>query len=225
MSRWLCLILLWLGTSAAAQDYVAVPNAPLNDDDFYNLVSCAAAPGGTCAKPRVRWPEHKARDLSAAIVAIDQNYPARLRTPIRRALYRALAEINGAGTGLQLRRAASGEVPDIAIHLVDQEMGSTIRNFPEPELNGNEMPAAIFWIWWNGKKEITQAVILFANSVVLEEVPSIMVEEVVQATGLMTDIGSPWYRDRSIFAEFSDNTVTRLQPQDLMALRRHYPPG
>ncbi|MEM9639662.1 MAG: hypothetical protein AAGA94_18565, partial [Pseudomonadota bacterium] len=91
--------------------------------------------------------------------------------------------------------------------------------------NGNEMPAAIFWIWWNGKKEITQAVILFANSVVLEEVPSIMVEEVVQATGLMTDIGSPWYRDRSIFAEFSDNTVTRLQPQDLMALRRHYPPG
>ena len=225
MSRWLCLILLWLGTSAAAQDYVAVPNAPLNDDDFYNLVSCAAAPGGTCAKPRVRWPEHKARDLSVAIVAIDQNYPARLRTPIRRALYQALAEINSAGTGLQLRRAASGEVPDIAIHLVDQEMGSTIRNFPEPELNGNEMPAAIFWIWWNGKKEITQAVILFANSVVLEEVPSIMVEEVVQATGLMTDIGSPWYRDRSIFAEFSDNTVTRLQPQDLMALRRHYPPG
>ncbi|WP_299782422.1 hypothetical protein [uncultured Roseobacter sp.] len=224
MIRWLFLILLWLGPSAGAQDYVSVPNAPLNDTDFYNLVSCAAAPDGPCAKSRVRWPEEMAGNLSLGIVAIHQDYPRLLRTPIRRALYRAITEVNAADAGLRLRRAAPDEKPDIAIHLVDQKMGSIIRDFPEPELNGNEMPAALFWIWWNGRDEIQRAVILFARDVKWEEIESIMLEEVVQATGLMTDIDSPWYRFRSIFAELSDNTVTRLQPQDIMALRRHYPP-
>lgn len=224
MIRWLCAVLLWLGTSAGAQDYISVPDAPLSNDAFYNLVSCAAAPGAPCAKSRVRWPEERAGDLSLGIVAIHQNYPRLLRTPIRRALFQAIAEVNGAGAGLHLRRADPDETPDIAIYLVDQKIGSTIRNFPEPELNGNEMPAAMFWVWWNGKNEIQRAVILFARDARWEEVQSIMLEEVVQSTGLMTDIASPWYTSRSIFAEFSDNTVTRLQPQDIMALRRHYPP-
>lgn len=207
-----------------AQDYISAPNAPLSDDAFYNLVSCAAAPGGPCAKSRVRWPDEKAGDLSLGIVVIHQDVPRHLRTPIRRALYQTLTEVNAAGTGLHLRPVTPDETPDIAIYLVDQQIGSIIRNFPEPELNGNEMPAAIFWVWWNGRNEIQRAVILFASDLSWEEVQSIMLEEVVQATGLMTDIGSPWYRLRSIFAELSDKTVTRLQPQDIMALRRHYPP-
>lgn len=224
MIRWLCAALLCLGASAGAQDYISVPDAPLSDDAFYNLITCAAAPGGSCAKNRVRWPDEKAGDLSLGIVSIHQDVPHLLRTPIRRALYRAIAEINAAETGLRLHRAAPDETPDIAIYLVDQKIGSTIRNFPEPELNGNKMPAAIFWVWWNGRNEIQRAVILFALDANWEEVESIMLEEVVQATGLMTDIDSPWHRDRSIFAERSDNTVIRLQPQDIMALRRHYPP-
>lgn len=52
------------------------------------------------------------------------------------------------------------------------------------------------------------------------EVASLLLEEVVQGLGLMTDISGPAYR-QSIFAE-DGNATTSLAGQDAMALRRHY---
>ncbi|MEM6372866.1 MAG: hypothetical protein AAF727_08825 [Pseudomonadota bacterium] len=84
------------------------------------------------------------------------------------------------------------------------------------------MPAGYVHVWYNGRNQITRAVILFAADIPVRQVPSIALEEMVQATGLLTDIESDWYSTRTIFAETSGNTLTRLQPQDIMALRRHY---
>ena len=55
-----------------------------------------------------------------------------------------------------------------------------------------------------------------------QAIASVVLEEVVQALGLLTDIRSPVYR-RSIFAEDSNSGI-RLRGQDAMVIRRHYPP-
>lgn len=50
-----------------------------------------------------------------------------------------------------------------------------------------------------------------------------MLEEITQALGFMTDIRNPAYDGVSVFSEDS-NAAKTLGPQDIMALRRHYPP-
>ena len=49
---------------------------------------------------------------------------------------------------------------------------------------------------------------------------SVVLEEVVQATGLVTDVAGAAYGD-SIFHE-TGNDVARLRGQDAAAVRRHY---
>lgn len=225
MIRLFCLLLVALGSASAAQDYVTVPDAPLSDEDFYRLVACGAAPGQNCTMRDVRWGPNKASDLSIGIVDMHPAYPAHKRPVIARALADAAEEINAAGTALRLRMADSDETPTIAVYLVPQKEGDTIRGLPQAALNGTEMFAANFHVWWNGNGRLTDAVILMASDIAVAEIPSIALEEVVQATGLITDIDSPYYATRSIFSETGQNDITRLQPQDLMALRRHYPPN
>ncbi|QBX99490.1 DUF2927 domain-containing protein [Rhodophyticola sp. CCM32] len=69
--------------------------------------------------------------------------------------------------------------------------------------------------------DITAAAIAISRDIRRREIASVILEELVQSLGLHTDIASPAYR-RSIFSEES-NSVTRLNGQDLTALRRHYP--
>ena len=55
------------------------------------------------------------------------------------------------------------------------------------------------------------------------DVAPVVLEELTQAMGLMTDIRNPAYEGVSVFSEDS-NAVLRLGAQDKEALRRHYPP-
>lgn len=50
-----------------------------------------------------------------------------------------------------------------------------------------------------------------------------MLEEITQALGLITDIQNPYYRNRSIMSQDSDNSLKTLGEQDKLALMRHYP--
>jgi hypothetical protein len=50
----------------------------------------------------------------------------------------------------------------------------------------------------------------------------VVLEELTQAMGLLTDIEGQAYADSSVFSETS-NAVRRLSRQDRAALRLHYP--
>lgn len=53
-------------------------------------------------------------------------------------------------------------------------------------------------------------------------IQSIDLEELVQSLGQVMDIGSKYYRSKSIFSERA-NRIKRLKGQDAMAIRMHYP--
>ena len=68
---------------------------------------------------------------------------------------------------------------------------------------------------------ILSAAIAISQEIRRREIASVVLEELVQALGLPTDIDSPAYT-RSIFSE-ADNATVWLRGQDAAALRRHYP--
>jgi hypothetical protein len=68
---------------------------------------------------------------------------------------------------------------------------------------------------------ILSAAIAISQDIRRREIASVVLEELVQALGLPTDIDSPAYT-RSIFSE-ADNATVWLRGQDAAALRRHYP--
>ncbi|MEE4188534.1 MAG: hypothetical protein V2I76_08835, partial [Roseobacter sp.] len=206
-----------------AQDYVTVPDAELSDTDFYRVVSCAAPPGAPCQKQSVRWPDQKSRDLTARIVSVAPQYDTALRAQIDSALDHAIDEINAAGTIVQMRRAGDTEKPLIELHLVALSEGDTLTPAPDPELDGITLPAAYVHIWWGSDAQLQHTIIVFSDSITRGEVRSITLEEMLQATGLITDIDSPYYSERSIFAENGPNAIATLEGQDLRAFQSHYP--
>ena len=218
-------ILLWVTAPAIAQDFVTVAAAPLSDDDFYRAVACAAAPGAACRKPKVRWPDDAARDLSLRIVSVAPQYPNDIHTQIHAAVEHAITEINNAETVVKMRRANARETPDVSIYLVAQNEGDVLQVAPDPAIAGLVMPSGYVHIWWDGKKQITRSIILFSNDIQAKDIYSIVLEEVLQSTGLVTDIDSEHYKETSIFAENGPNEIFHLRGQDLRAFQQHYKPN
>ena len=225
MIRYAALILPWLACPAVAQDFITVPDDPLSDDDFYRVVACAAAPEQPCAKPYVRWPDNAAQDLSLRIVSVAPQYPNDIYTRIHSAVDNAISQINAAGTVVQMRRAKAREIPDISIHLVAENEGDVLQFAPDPDIAGLLMPSGYVHIWWNGKAQITRSIILFSKDIRSDDITSIVLEEVLQSTGLVTDIDSAYYTNTSIFAENGPNEIIHLKGQDLRAFQQHYTPS
>jgi hypothetical protein len=217
----LAAALLLVGSLATAQEYITV-KGPLSDDDFFRLVTCAAPPGEPCQKTAAQWSSRKARDLTFAIVYVAEGFPTRLQAKIDEGLVRGAKELNAAGTGLRIRRAAGSEKPDIFVRLLDIPEGATIRGTGVPEVDGVTIGAATNTIIWNNNRKLTACHITSSNNAFLDQVVSGMVEELTQCLGFNTDIGGRYYEERSIFSE-SSNALVRLGEQDLMALRRLYP--
>ncbi|WP_343079766.1 DUF2927 domain-containing protein [Ostreiculturibacter nitratireducens] len=208
---------------AAALDWVSA-NGPLTDRDFYRLVSCGAKPGGPCREALVKWPAKKVGDLTISIYRVAEGYPRRLSRSASAALDATVAEINRAGSAVRLRRLRDGEFADIRVFLLDLREGDTITGTGLRPLDGETIEAARVQVWWNGRRQIVDAAVVFASDVNRADIRSIMLEETTQALGFLTDIRDPWYNSRSVFSEDS-NSVTSLGEQDMMVLRRHYPPG
>jgi hypothetical protein len=192
---------------------------PLSDTAFYRLIACAAPPDGACAKPFYRW------DKTTLTVGITQRAPAFLGGKIKRAeasVVRALQHLNAVGMGLTLR--LSDDTPDITIHLLDVARGQEITTSTGTLLNGRIMANAITALDVDGTT-IKGATIGFSNTITLRQYESVMLEEITQALGLITDIQNPHYRSRSILSQNADNSLKTLGEQDRMALIRHYPPN
>lgn len=210
--------LLVLPSLAAAQEFITVPRR-LSDDAFYRLVACAAPPGGPCGKPEIRWSEERRVSLTVGIAQIDAGFPTYKLDLVDDAIDRAIAQINASGAYLVLERIYEGE-PDISIYLLDTPQDGIIAGTGNTELDGSELSIGRVAIRSRGG-EIQDAAIAISRDIQRREVASVVLEELVQALGLPTDIQSPAYPD-SIFNENS-NAVVWLRGQDAMALRRHYP--
>ncbi len=215
---WLAVL---LAGPATAQEFVAT-NTRLSDEDFYRLVSCGAPPAGDCQKDIVRWSPKAARNVTLGIVQIADGYPADLLAKIDAALDRAIGEVNSAGAGLRLSRSEQATVPDIGLHLLSIVEGDEITGTDLYPLDGARIEAAKAQLWWRANRSLIKGAIVFGRDIDPDEIASIMLEEVTQTMGLLTDVGGSYYESRSIFSETS-NRLTQLGRQDVMALRRHYP--
>lgn len=203
---------------APAQEYI-LSDGPLSDRDFYNLVACAAPPGRGCQAEMVHWARPS---VTVGFAPIPPAYPPRLARAMSAALDNAIAQINGSAPGITLRRVSKSTDPDILMHLLPIRAGDAISGTERPEIDGVPIGAALVQIWWDGNLNIDDAVIVFAGDIPLYEAQPILLEELTQSLGLMTDIRNPYYETRSVFSEDS-NSVQKLGVQDRMALRRHYP--
>jgi hypothetical protein len=85
------------------------------------------------------------------------------------------------------------------------------------------MEGARVYIWWNERREIEEAMIVISAGLAADAMESVVLEELTQALGFLTDLEGRAYAETSIFSETS-NAVTRLLGQDRMVVRRHYPP-
>lgn len=216
--RWLALVLaLWPG-AGPAQEFIR-SDGPLQDHEFYRLVSCAAPPGRGCQAPIVRWGKPVVR---VTFAPIPEAYPERLAIEMNRVLDTSIAQINGSVESVTLRRVSKSEPADIVLHLLPIRAGDAIRGTGKREVDGVPIGAALVQIWWDESLSIDEAVIVFAGDIPIDEAGPIMLEELTQSLGLMTDIRNPYYETRSVFSEDS-NSVRKLGSQDRMALGRHYP--
>lgn len=217
-ARVACGVALLAGSQAVAQEFVRAAG-PLTDDDFYRAVACAAPPGGACAKPFLYWSESRRRDLTVGFASLADGLPAYKRAGFDAALDGAIAEINGVGADLRLVRTT--EAPDIPIHVVETPPGHVMRDTGVPELDGAALPLGRVALKARDGT-ISEALIAVSMHARRREIASVLLEEITQALGLITDIKGDAVR-RSLFSE-DGNSVTRLRGQDRMALRRHYPP-
>ena len=221
----LLLALLAAGPAASAQEEDFLPTSGrLSDEDFYRLVACRALPGGPCTVDPVRWPPETARDLKVGFAPLPRGYPPDMARRMVQAVDHAIAEINSAGAALHLRRAAKGEVPDITFHLAAIHEGEAIDGTGVWGVDGQVIGAALVTVWWDAAQDLTQAVIVMAEDLPPSDIRPVVLEELTQAMGLMTDIRNPYYDELSVFSEDS-NSVLKLGTQDKAALRLHYPPA
>ncbi|MBY4893005.1 hypothetical protein A8B78_08270 [Jannaschia sp. EhC01] len=217
----LLLVGLPFPRASHAQEFIAVPDI-ISDEAFYRLVACAARPGGECAKPLIYWPEDRRLALRVGIASTADSFRDYRFDIVDAAIDAAIAEINGAGAHLFLERVYEGEM-DIPFYLVDTPQGGTIIGTGVEELDGSSIAIGRVAIRSRGQ-DIVAATIAISQDIRRREIASVILEELVQSLGLVTDIASPAY-ELSIFAE-NGNSMTRLRGQDASALRRHYPrPG
>ncbi|UWQ21382.1 hypothetical protein [Jannaschia sp. W003] len=216
MTRALLLAAL-LPASAVAQEFVPFRAVP-DDEAFYRAVACAAPPGGECAKPFLHWPEARRAPLRVGLVSVTPI----LRGPDQRrfdeGLDAAIAQINGAGAGLRLLR--DDVAPDVAIHVVPTPPDTVMEGIGVPGLDGELLQLGRVALASRGG-EIQRGLIAISAHAPPPEVAPVLLEEVLQATGLMTDVRGPGL-GRSVFSEDA-NAAEALSERDRMALRRHYP--
>ena len=216
MIRWLAAFLL--ATPLTAQEYI-VTSGPLTDAEFYGIVSCARVPGLGCNEAVVHWNEPV---VTVAFAPVPVTYPPELAREMTRVLDTSISQINSAAPGLNVRRVAKYQTSHIRLYLQPIRTGDAIRGTGYPGLDGVPIGAAQVQIFWDQDRNLTEAAIVFAADIAIDQAGPIMLEELTQAMGLMTDIRNPYYETRSVFSEDS-NSVSKLGVQDRAALRFHYP--
>jgi hypothetical protein len=202
---------------AFGQEYVA-SNGRMSDEDFYRAVACGAAPGGgPCQKDTKRWDKPEVR---VTIRRLDDIYLGGKRARAYAALERAVQAINAVDFGVTL--VAVEGAADIDIYFINQETGSRIAGTDVPGVDGAVLGGATTRVRYSRETgAIRHAAIVFSTTLGIRAYESVMLEELTQAMGLMSDIKNPYYEGKSVFSEDS-NDSKELGYQDVVALRRHY---
>ncbi|MBM3615434.1 MAG: hypothetical protein FJX28_08390 [Alphaproteobacteria bacterium] len=214
----LAIAALWLGTmQAVAGDGIAT-EGKLSDKDFFRLATCGATPGGDCLGPVVRWSK---AEVTVSLAPAHRRCPPKLAKAMSEALDRAISETNRAGAGIRLLRDDRLSAPDIIVSRPALSEGERTRNIPRMP-NGHEIGVGFMWLWWDEQAEITEASMLIAEDITIEDLPSVMLEELFQCLGFLYDIENRYYEGRLILSQDS-NATTRLAGQDRMIPRRLYP--
>jgi hypothetical protein len=215
-------ILLSLAVTAALADTPAFDGVAadtlLSDDDLYRLATCGAPPGQECRSPPLRWDKTL---LTLAFADGDAALPAGLAADLAAAAGHALAEINATGAGIRIVLAENGPA-DITIRPTATVEGTELTETPGVSGSGI-MGVGFATVWFDDKGVISEAVILVSTSISPADVASVLLEEIVQSLGFPYDIEGPAYEGVSILSQGS-NATTRLAGQDVVLLRRHYPP-
>lgn len=219
LSRALVLILALAAAGARADGAVAVAG-PLSDDEFYRLVSCGAPPGGACAAPELRWTVD--RPIRVSLRRIDPGFLGRRKFRAEAAFTLALRELNAAEAGFRLARVAPDVPAEIGVYFLDLAEGSAI------------LGTGIDWVDGAGIDRITTrvavdpaggtiraAAIVATTALETAAFETAMLAQLTRAMGLMTAVASPAYRGLSVLSD-DPGGATRLAPQDIAALRRHY---
>ncbi|MGP6086457.1 DUF2927 domain-containing protein [Antarctobacter jejuensis] len=216
----LCAALALPLSLAAAEDFV-VSEGPLSDDDFYRLVACAAPPGEGCRKDYVHWPTDN--PIRVQMTRIDRAFLGGRQKRARAALHRAIKYINRVDSAITLREVSESAEADIRIYLLDTDGSAPIEGTGVQGVDGSTVTGARVIVWSRSDtREIQRALIIFGTKLHIRHYESAMIEELTQALGLLTDIRNPTYLGQSVFSQ-DDNDSKDLGPQDIMALRRHYP--
>lgn len=204
---------------ACAQEFIETAG-PLDDDAYYKLLACAAPPGGACQKPEVRWAV--SGPLRVAIRRIDPAYLGGKKLRANAAMTRALQELNKAELGLSLVEVDPSQSAEIEVFFLDLERGEAIEGTGIKGVDGSKLGGASTRVLFDSKTGTIQRVaIIFSTTLQIRAYESVMLEELAQALGLMTDIKNPYYDERSIFSQDA-NALKQLGAQDIMALKRHY---
>ncbi|WP_161599756.1 DUF2927 domain-containing protein [Roseibium sediminis] len=216
-------ICLLIAEPAFSESRVLLANE-VTDEDFHKAVACAAEPEGKCRTPLVRWPKKRAQDLRVALAHVAPFYPPEDAEYISQALDAAITEINSVTPALQLRRVAPAAKADVNVYLLSIHPNTKLMNTKIKGVKGKFIEWAHVNIWWNNNKYINRAVIIFAN--IPDKRPntfkSIMLEELAQSLGLLSDIEGYAYEFGSIFSEKRNARIT-LGKQDREAIKLHYP--
>nr|WP_238941285.1 DUF2927 domain-containing protein [Jannaschia sp. Os4] len=210
-----------LAVPAHAQEFVEVDRR-LTDAEFHRLVACGARPGLGCTKPFVRWPDAARDPLTVGFAEGLDMLRDYQRALFEAGLSRVVEEVNGVGAGIRLRR--DDDAPDVAIHVVPTPPGLEIAGTGVEALDGRPLPLALVAVRRSRDAPdlIAEADIAISRHIRRREIGPVLLEEVVQALGLLTDVAGAVYH-RSVFYE-SGNSVPFLRGQDAAALRLHYPP-
>lgn len=215
----LALLLALVATSARAQEFVEAPGL-LGDDDFFRAVACAAPPGGDCTKPFVRW--DASRPIRIALRGIDPAYLGRRAKVARSAFTLGVKALNDADAGFRLAAVPADEIAEIEVWFLGIARGEPIAGTGIEGVDGTPIGGASTRVLFNHDTgHIEHAVIVFSTSLTTPEFLPVMLEELTQAMGLMTDIKSPAYNGISVLAQDS-NAAKALGFQDIMALKRLY---
>ncbi len=207
---------------AIAQDHIEV-SGTLSDDAFYRLVACAAPLGDDCQKPMVYWANPGA--LTLWVAPLPDAFLGGKAQRARAAITLALKALNEAGASVKLSPSNSRGDADIKLFFVDIPRGAPIAGTGLKWVDGSPLGGATTRLQVNPVGEqILDGVIVVSNDLSIRSYESVLLEELTQALGLMTDVKSDAYVGVSVLSQ-DGNRVKALGAQDKMALRRHYPPN
>ena len=152
------------------------------------------------------------------LVAVAQAVTPDRRATFEAALDAAIAAVDAAAApGLRMTR--DDAAPDVAVRIVATPPYRTIRGTGDPTLDGAVLELGRVALRSRGGT-IAGAAVAVSMHLPGDLIAPVVLEEVAQATGLVTDVRGPG-TGASIFAEDA-NAATTLAAQDAMALRRHY---